>query len=124
MKCVLIVDKDRKAAEQLASLLRISEPALCCAMAETPESAALIAAELEVKLVLIGMAFDLDESTGSAQRIAASCNGRTPVLVTLAADPQGVQRALDEHVFDHVLCQPLRVAGLLGLIEAACAEHH
>lgn len=69
------------------------------------------------------MALDLHESVGSALRIAASCNGRMPVLVTMAADQQGVQRAIEEHVFDHALCQPLRVAGLLGLIDETCADY-
>jgi len=45
-----------------------------------------------------------------------------PVLVTMAADQQSVQRAIEEHVFDYALCQPLRVAGLLGMTKAASAD--
>lgn len=120
MKRILLVDKDRGAAERLAALLRMSDPKLCLATAVTPHGAALIAAGLDVKLVLIGLTDDRCFGLESARQIASSCDGQVQVLVSVVADAQ-MRQTLEGHLFDGALGRPVRVAGLLDLIDRVCA---
>lgn len=123
MTRVLIVDHDRKEAEQLAHRLRICDATLCSATADTADKAALIASEFDVSVVVIDLASDLNAGLQAARRIADSCTGHVPILVGFAADEAGVRRVQDAHLFDYALRKPVRVAGLLGLIEKAEASN-